>query len=855
MRFLQGFDLDAPPPSEAEKARAQKLKGIEHLRTFRELSIDSGAGRILKARMVQKLCEAYGLNNTFPTPQEVRSRYLQSLKVKVFEEVDRARRSGDPSDFLSLARRAFLRKSYELAYRLYFEYLNYISSGFDGDRERAEQGFLEATDKVCNEVPREEREKLEELYEHDAFEKLVYLPTRHFVLMGPKDFVRAIPENSAVNFDISHLIESDLLATPEKQRGKRILVYMRELYGIGGGQARGDVIMISLKYAKQYYSAKLIDQHLYFHELAHCFAPLFPIKGLNEGIADLGSQICLEMFGKPEANDLRRNAENRFMTSFVNAGLPFTQIPNYAPSHGFFAHPLLKAGFENGISKWSKLRGAFRDLRNYPIPRQTTWQWTRHYFKALEPYFGKDVYSLYADAGFDITPESRFVLQDELEQYEDELQYSRFQGLMALILMSKRLAKENPLSYYRHKATLEALALASELQDKSSSRELSERAGVVRNALLLGPFRETSEGTDLPVSGAYTNPCSGEKWMGMNGSVPEQYLDADKVSRPKVDADGYYRITNTLQLPTRYVLAAYTPKLAGAWDGILWLNCDRSFALWIDDEIVLRSQCPALFSRKYDSHRIPVSLSAGHHRIALSFSASSEKSVIRIRLTGTEGSRARLLPLSPAYPLNHNFKRPPLLEQSETIFFDSFGDFGSTRNWDLLQALPDLDNGVLRFKKAAARLFRYKVSDMERGESNLGLLWLRKARPREPYSAYVEFKNSETGGDRHGVVIFDGNGEDTITSGITVHVKRSGNRVGVIVYRFEQPLLSHVSTVSGSATGVKVSRYGEWLWVEVNGNTYIHPFRIRGVPDGRFGVAFSRAFALNTVEIRRLQKP
>jgi len=605
--FLQkNGNKGVPEISPSERIRMNLDRGIEHIRVVLDVRVVSGGGRIRKAEIIEELCEKYSTRNRWGSSHDEKMRFKNSIKDSTFPEIAEIKKKDKPKLLFRLAASATRKKQYVLAYKCYYEYLKYISAGYSGlNREAGEEGMLRSFEKACKYVPKDEEKALKSALTHKAFSEITQRATVHFVFVGPKSFMAKVPEKSLVNFDIAHIIESDLFATPLERQQKRIIVYIKELFGVGSGQGGGDSISISLKYKKGKANTTKIDQHLYFHELAHCLAAYFPVLGLNEGIADLGAQIALELLSKENADARRKNAHKSFLYYFYSRDIPFSDIPSYDPSHGFFAYPFQNRA-DDGIADWGKLRSAFWDLRKYPLTHPNLYQWTKHYFKILEAYFGKEVYQQYAEAGFPISMEQRFLLQDELDLYQKEIEYSSFRGWEAMERLGNTIISENPESYYHSIAYYDALRGAIDAENSIGQARLRKSLGLVKQLLCLQSQQDLPKAYISSVAGRDSALSRIDRWSDLTGGTPEETLSAKEVELARSDDFGWFEIISKQKSYRKAGLVGYTPNLQGSWDGVAWVTTKQEFTVWIDDRIIFKSTPQTIYNQNYDAFQIPL---------------------------------------------------------------------------------------------------------------------------------------------------------------------------------------------------------------------------------------------------------
>jgi len=851
LSFLLSLSPKPPPLSEAERSRTDALIAAEMIRCLRSVPVSSPQGRILLASLVNEVCERYRYPRGRMDVAALKRAYLETLKSREFPELERVRRERGARALLSYGKAALARKRYELAFRCFYDYLAWLNTGLGkGSREEAEEGLLRAAEGACAAVPSSEKKALLAMRDHRAFRELVVRPSLHFVFIGPSGALKRTPEKSFRRLDAAWLVESDLFDTSPAFRAKRIYVFLREMYGIAGGHAGGDVIAISFKFARNRPSAARVDTDLYFHELAHCLIEYaFPVRGLNEGIADLGALAAHDLLGSAaEAARRRKHALDFFRRYFTERRTPFEKIPKYAPSCGFFLRPF--EGRKEPDLTWRVLRHVFCNMKKPGFAPPTPREWALWFLKLHEPWLGKAVYDRAAADGFRLPPETAALVQDEMDYYRSELAYARFQGWKALRAFARRVADENPRSYYRHLALLCALEAAAKEGEKGAAAALRDECGIPRGASLLGvfPLPRIPPQIDLP---------RGEGLL-VEAELPS--FDPFRAGRPRPEVltpgpDGWFHVRRKVQ-GRRFALAASLSLtgLAGPWDGRLWISSPLPFTVWLDDTFRYHRDSEVSFAPPADPFLIPLSVPAGDHRLTLRFDSPAPDFRFRIRLTDEDGTP----PSFGVGPLRSHSGPEPVsldLETSETLFSDAFSGASSVSRWKAFGADARLKDGRLVLRQGAAPLDLNDFPKREDVRSGLGLFWLKKPVSTDQAEFAFRFRAAGGSADRRAVVVLDGEGRNEIHSGLSFHFQQDGRRITLTVMRYDGLVCcaSREMPVGGGLTLV-IRRFGRRFSALVNGEEILPFLGIPPVRPGKLGVAFSTGLALDSVEVRRLQR-
>ncbi len=836
---MKGYEQVTP----TENNRTKTLLLYEHLRVLYGYFPLSWPAKILQATYASDIRERYGLQREDDKVKAFKEDYLSELRLTKIPEVERARITNGEKDFLRLGAEAYKKKEYEAAFAFYSAYLLYLTTGMaEGDRKAAEEGLLLAGEAACNKVDKDEKKILDDILNHKAFKDITTRASDHFIILGPSDAVTRIPDSSLRNFDIGFTVQADFFDTSPSKREKRITVFLRELYGHAAGHAGGDMIFISFKFSKRQSSAMQIDNQLYMHELVHCMCEYeFPVAGLNEGIADLGASLSLLMLNRDESES-RTFASKSFEDYFVKRKMPFNLIQQYAPADGFLFLPLAKSPMQNGKYEWSKLRAVMRDLKSYPLKPVNTEQWLKHYMKILEPYFGDKAYEWYRDCGLDIPLGLKYLLSDELNYYNADLKYAKHRGHNALFSLANRIASENPTSYFRQMALLEAVKSAAKLGDDNALTRFHKASGTMRSMIISTPIpcSAKEQEQDLMLSIFEVWPSEG---------IPADLTNIEYTKVQNCEADGFFEMEEPDN--NSFHLISFFNKLIAPWEGYLYLTTPSPYVVWIDDMIVCRGD--SAYDGDYDGVKVPLSLSAGTHRLLIKVNGRS-KLRARVRILNLDCSPPDNIVISNAPPPEFRIRVPVTsLKLGETIIEDSFSSTRTILNWMVRHMTFNFRNEVFNPVQAVCMWSRFYPPYAEDPTSNVGLLLCRKSRMPDMIAFSATFMRRE-GTDIRGAMILDSDQGDEVFSGLSLYFERMGDTVVLDVKRYSTTLFRTKKTCRVKPMKFTVYRYQSWVWVELNDISVLPFFRVEPMPTGVLGIALTNSMSLSDVNVKRIQQ-
>ena len=215
----------------------------------------------------------------------------------------RGKKSGD--SLLKAGRKLLEQRQYRAVVRLcqemmYGEYDQEAQNGALALRQEAEE-------KAAADVSAEDKKDVLDVLNDERFERLDIRLGRHFIYLGPKEFVGGLPEDQRTMLDLAYIFQSDLSGMHLTANQVRVVIYYQETFEFGGGLAGGKLIRIGDRAIRM-----PIAGMLHYHELGHCiFGKGWLHHGFTEGLADFAAGFTLDPLG--QTNDAQR-----FLTDAVS---------------------------------------------------------------------------------------------------------------------------------------------------------------------------------------------------------------------------------------------------------------------------------------------------------------------------------------------------------------------------------------------------------------------------------------------------------------------------------------------------------------------------------------------------------
>lgn len=791
-----------------------------HIREERIRVLDLGASRMEEASQLHGaiLVRRSILDLVAPDEQrerEQRDRIAAIVQKLVYRPTDEEKAQAtrieksakDPNALLEQARALLAKKQHVLVARL-CQAIEF-GEGTQETKEGARKLRSENEAAAVAEVPPAERDAARAIVNDERFDRIDIVPTRHFLLLGPRAFVQAIPEAQKTLLDLAYIFQSDLAQQILDFDGVRVVIYYQETFDFGGGLAGGKLIRIGNRAIRP-----PIAGMLHYHELGHCiFGRGWLHEGFTEGLADFAAGFTLDALGETaEAERFITAAKEAFVRFYLGRDVAYHQIQSYQPSAGFLFSllPPREAPYD-----WAPIRRIFHRMREAQFG---DWPEREH---QLMRYFGCLVAEEYGVEAFDRLREWGWpVARTDLEAVRRE----SAEFLAAAKQGEFQLLKDNPEGARELFAGVEAARLPSHLAprarmgllevalrrgDAEKVEELARGLGLVRDMKILGVFHAKGRGAHVlfpPECGVVRH--EGEVRVGIETGIwkrakiePNGYLDLKK--------QGYGYPENAVAFALTYVRCA-EPTLAR-----IWLGSDDGHTLYVNGR--LREKRDGSRACRFDDDFADVPLEKGWNRILVKVHNTGGEWGLILRVTRPNDDP---IPDAEFSADDHEAELPapgpPSLRAGPSLH-EEWKALASAR-WMTAVGKFDTQNGKLR--PLATEKFglwqRFLVDPDKPKDGPANILWLRS--PALPSADSFELELAVAGRGRFGVTI-DGEGENDAQSGHTFVLDRAEKELTCHWYRYDRlfALQPGVPAPEGDLLKLTIRREGTKWHVAVDG--------------------------------------
>lgn len=428
---------------------------------------ERGKGEMVRIRgLVRKLTEN-------PTAQD----------QEMVDKIMRAHKSGDA--ILKAGSKLLEERRYRAVMRLCQEMM---FGNFDQEIQNRALALRKQTEDLAGaDIPVPDKEAVRAVLEDERFERLDVARSRHFIFLGPQEFVKALPPPERTLLDLAYIFQSDLADQPLTADGVRICVYYQETFDFGGGLAGGKLIRIGNRAI-----GRPIAGMLHYHELGHCiFGRGWLHDGFTEGLADFAAGFSLDLLGQTAAAQrFVTESRDQFVRFYLGRDVRYFDIQPYRPSAGFLFSflPPGDAPFD-----WAPYRRVFHRMREAQWgawPEQEH-QLMRYFGYLLATEYGPSTLDLLGEWGWPVSrgdfarvpPESEGLLSDAKQaDYLADHDASRAEALARGVLdagTSGALAA---------RARFALLRIALGREDTAEADRLRGELGIVSSYLVLGPY-------------------------------------------------------------------------------------------------------------------------------------------------------------------------------------------------------------------------------------------------------------------------------------------------------------------------------------------------------------------------------
>jgi len=760
--------IDADELSDEEKARVQGCIGGERMRYYSELEPASEQGKIARVKLYYKTAEEYGMGTGNLADYEKMERdYLLSIGTKEAPDLEEMFRRGGFKALRKEADRAIAAGEFERTYLVLYHFRMQMMTNPEKPTtmEAMDDEMQQIGRKILDAVPADEVKMLNDAVNHPAWGRIATHVTRHFIFIVPTEVATRITNDSAMRLDIAFTFEADFFNVSQAKYNERITVFLKELWGFGGGTGGGSTINIGYKWAAKTANPAVVDSGLYTHELGHCMTGgywyLFP--GWVEGIACIAatmSEDCLGRHANADGSLARAIANGKKF--FIDRNIPYWRSQNYDPSFAVMCGPLYKLPLVAGAFDWAKMRAAMRDFCAYPIRPSSLFEYAWAWAKSLEPYFGTDIYKYYANCRFPLDPKTPMLVQDDMDFYFAEFAIARRKSLRALEMLLDRIEEENPRSYFRQKVLYEIMFRAHAEGEAALEKEARTRLGLVQEALVLGPYNDGNgilsvQEPELKIERAreYHNYAHTTRWE-------QEECDETGFFSRRTTYGGYW---------SGYVLAyVNVPKETEA---VVWVRSVVGYSVWINNRLVEKE--PMYDHRAWNSGTDfschPIKLEAGWNKLLGRFNFYNGTGSMRMRITDPNGSPIPGLTFS-ADDHEAECPKPMVPFAGRPIFTDDFGQGFPGTKWQVGSGKFTAKSGRLYSDNGGAFKFRWVVVPVEKKKPDPAMAWIKNPAVDKLTDYRLELDTISLDGSPPILYItLDGSGDGDICSGVSLHLE------------------------------------------------------------------------------------
>jgi len=699
-------------------------------------------------------------------------------------------------------------------YRAVVRVCQEIGTGeFDQDEKNAATDLRRRTEEAAvADVPAAQKEAAKKVLLDERFDRLDVRLSRHFIHLGPKVFVSALPPRDLAMLDLAYIYQSDLAAQPLTADGVRICVYYQETFEFGGGLAGGKLIRIGDRAIRP-----PIAGMLHYHELGHCiFGRGWLHQGFTEGLADFAAGFTLDALGQTaEAQHFITAARDQFVRYYLGRAVRYFDIQPYRPSAGmlFTLLPPGEAPFD-----WTPYRTAFRQMRDaqfggwpereHQIMRFLGYLMARHY--------GPDVFDTLAEWGWPVSREDYALVPLEAERLLSETRQGLFRASRgdhggAGVLLRGVLDAEprGPLAPSALYGLLQGAAAAGDAPQVLAYKRL---LGIVDAYLVLGPYhaRQQTAYVVLP---------------------PETMIDTTKPvlygfetahwKAANVDATGYVDLRAQGYGYPEHACAfalAYVRSETGQ-PARIWVGSDDGHTLLLNGELMEKRDTRRGFT--FDDDFVDVTLRPGWNRVLLKVHNGDGAWGFLLRIVARDGRPLEGVILSAE---DHEADVPryePPRSRSLPVVADEFKSFASAR-WLVGVGKWDARNGFLvpQGTEKHGLWQRFLVDPDKPKDGPANILWLRSPEVARLDSFDLELVvgGGKTLPGKFGLTI-DGENENDAQSGHTFVLDEHDGKLRCHWYRYDKLLYLQPGAEVAPAESHKLTlrRSASKWWLAVDG--------------------------------------
>lgn len=659
------------------------------------------------------------------------------------------------------------------------QYGTYDRATVDGAKELRKR----TEDIAVRSLTPEEKELARAVLSDERFLRLEVVRSRHFLYLGPKKFVDAIPPRERMMLDLAYIFQSDLAAQPLTHDGRRIVVYYQETFDFGGGLAGGKLIRIGNR------AIRLpIAGMLHYHELGHCiFGKGWLHHGFTEGLADFAAGFTLDALGQTgAAQRFVITARDQFVRYFLGRAVRYFDIQPYRPSAGFLFSflPPGEAPFD-----WAPYRRAFHNMReaqfgSWPAREH---QLMRFFGAVMATEYGPAAYDTLREWGWPIDAADAARVPDEAARLLAEAKQADRAFERGLFPYAERLA--DGILAERKAGWLASRALWTRMRARLAQGKdpgnAKQRLGILDGFQVLGPFHARRQTAYVVFPCEVKIDQTGEKRVRF-GNESAGWKDA------KVEDSGYVNLRGQgYGYPENACAFALTYVFRDrAQPARIWMGSDDGHTLYVNGRLAEKRATSRRF--RFDDDFADVELRAGWNRILTKIHNSRGKWGFLMRLTARDGKPLDGLRISAG---DHEKDLPPDAEpkvRAHPIVADEFKGVKASR-WLVTVGKWAARNGRVRATgtQKLGLWMRFVVDPDKPKDGPANIMWLRSEKLARCDSFEATIDVAAAGKDglpkKFGWTV-DGENENDGQSGHTFVFDQNDKKLRCHWYRYDKLL-------------------------------------------------------------------
>ncbi len=842
------------PVSEMEEMRVRFRVGQERERYYRELKPSTRLGEIALVKLYHKNASEFGLPTSGLGDYEKMERdYLLKIATEKDESIEEIKNKGGLKALKKEAQTAQEKGELERAYRLFYHYRMelMITEKKPDDISTVDEWMTAIGVKILASTSSDDLKLLEDAVKHPAWDRISVFPSRHFIFIVPKAVESRVVPDSLMRLDVAFTFEADFFSVSATKYSERVTVFLKELWGFRGGTGGGNQINIGYKWAAENHNPAIVDSPLYTHELGHCMTVgfyWFLFSGFTEGIANMAALMAEDCIGRH--NSAVSSLENQLKEGkqcFFDRNIPYWRVQNYSPAFTLMGGLIKNKPLVEGAYDWARLRMALRDFNSFPIRPTSLFAYGQAWVKALEPYFGEDVYSYYRSCRFPLEDNSKSILQDDLDFYNTDFAVARMQGMEAMLTLLDEIERENPASYFRQMLMFRIMSAAISSGQNDVELDMRHSLGIVNKAYVIGPCAEGGSGLL-----AVLEP---EEVIKLNAEYRTQRNIA-RWEAKEANAEGFFTRRTDYSGDWSGFALSYV-KVPKDMQARLWVRSRNGFGIWLNGELIEKASIydARAWDVGSDFAMYTIQLKEGWNRLLGRFSFTSGEGMIRMRITDMIGSAIEGIEFS-ATDHEKDIPQTSALSVGTVVLEDDFVSGLSNKKWNIGSGKFNVKSGRLNSENGGARRFRWTVVPDEKRDPDPALIWTKGANSDKAQGYRIEMAVEANDNDLPTMdIIFDGMGGNEITSGAALMI--SSERKGLKWTLCHYDTKYYEGMYEGLSKGLKhtivFERSNTRYSLTINDKVIFADLSLPTVFRGEIGLAFKKdVLAIDDIKIYSL---